>query len=37
MLMSASAIAWKMRAATPVRSGTPTMVILASDLSCATP
>ncbi|CAB4845684.1 unannotated protein [freshwater metagenome] len=37
ILMSASAMDWKIRAATPVRSGTPTIVIFASLLSCAMP
>ena len=37
MLISASASAAKMRAASPTLSGTPTTVILASLRSCATP
>ncbi len=37
MLMSAAAIARKILAASPTLSGTPTTVILASFLSCATP
>ena len=37
MLMSVAATASKIRAASPTRSGTPTIVILASLRSCATP
>ena len=37
MLISVPATASKIRAASPTRSGTPTMVILASPRSCATP
>ena len=37
MLMPASAMAVKIRAASPTRSGTPTTVIFASLRSCATP
>ena len=37
MLISARATAWKISAAMPARSGTPTTVILASLRSCATP
>ena len=37
MLISASATAWKIRAASPILSGTPTTVILASLRSCAMP
>ena len=37
MLIEASAIARKIRAASPTLSGTPTTVIFASPRSCATP
>ncbi len=37
MLMSASAMARKIVAASPGLSGTPTTVIFASEVSCATP
>ena len=37
MLISAAATVWKIRAASPGSSGTPTIVIFASLRSCATP